>query len=283
MNEACIQACLQQVSNQLGSSCDSPRLDAERLLMHVLQKPHSYLFSHPDHPLSDAKLNQLQTLVQRRQQGEPLAYLLGSWGFWDFDVEVNAHTLIPRPETECVIQWVCDHFQQADWQVADIGTGSGSIALALARERPSWKITASDICSHALATAKRNAGTLQLNHIHFKQSDLFTTFAKQRFHLIVSNPPYIAEDDTHLEALRYEPTSALCAGEDGLTVIRRLIAEATSHLHPNGYLVLEHGFEQHLAVQSLLKNHGFCDVSSHRDLSGNWRFSCARLPNSFSN
>ena len=262
---------------------DSPtaQLDAELLLAFVLEKPRSYLYTWPDKTVTEAQVAAFMTLLERRQRGEPVAYLLGRQGFWTLDLQVAKHTLIPRADTELLVE---SALQLADasstLKVLDLGTGTGALALALASERPLWAVTGVDRIESAVALAQNNQRQLQLANVEFLSSHWFSALTAQRYDLIVSNPPYIADNDPHLQQgdVRFEPLSALVSGPDGLDDIRLIIAQAPSYLTANGWLLLEHGFNQASAVHELLQQAGFIDVSSQRDLSGHQRISLGRLP-----
>lgn len=262
---------------------DSPtaQLDAELLLAFVFEKPRSYLYTWPDKTVTEAQVAAFMTLLERRQRGEPVAYLLGRQGFWTLDLQVAKHTLIPRADTELLVE---SALQLADasstLKVLDLGTGTGALALALASERPLWAVTGVDRIESAVALAQNNQRQLQLANVEFLSSHWFSALTAQRYDLIVSNPPYIADNDPHLQQgdVRFEPLSALVSGPDGLDDIRLIIAQAPSYLTANGWLLLEHGFDQASAVRELLQQAGFIDVSSQRDLSGHQRISLGRLP-----
>lgn len=251
----------------------SPALDAELLLVEVLGKPRSYLRSWPEHQPSAAQCQRYRELLERRRQGEPVAYLLGQRGFWSLDLQVEPSTLIPRPDTERLVELALQLGPAEPVQVLDLGTGSGAIALAVAAERPHWQVTGCDRIAAAVALAERNRQRLQLDNVQFRQSDWFAELGQQRFQLILSNPPYIAEDDPHLQQgdLRFEPHSALVSGADGLDDIRQIVAQAPAHLLPSGWLLLEHGWQQASAVQQLLRDQGFAEVQSWQDLGGHQR------------
>lgn len=254
---------------------DTPVLDAELLLAHVLGKPRSYLLTWPERELDETQLAQFDALLARRRQGEPVAYLLGEQGFWSLDLKVAPDTLIPRPDTERLVEVALELGPAGPARVLDLGTGTGAIALALAAERPRWQLIGVDRMPAAVALARRNGERLGLTHAHFLQSDWFSALDGQCFDMIVSNPPYIAADDPHLALgdVRFEPASALVSGEDGLDDIRRIIAEAPDHLAPGGWLLLEHGWQQAPAVCQLLRECGMDLVQSWRDLGGQLRVS----------
>lgn len=256
---------------------DSPsaRLDAELLLAHVLGKPRSYLRTWPEHEPSAEQVTAFQALLARRRQGEPVAYLLGRQGFWSLQLIVAPHTLIPRPDTELLVETALQLLPATPLTALDLGTGTGAIALALASERPAWRLTGVDRIDEAVALAERNRVALQLGNASFQSSHWFSALGGQRFALIVSNPPYIRSDDQHLSQgdVRFEPASALVAGRDGLTDLREIIAQAPDHLEHGGWLLLEHGYDQAAAVRELLLARGFVQVESRRDLGGHERIS----------
>ena len=257
----------------------SPRLDAELLLADVLGKSRSYLHTWPEHELEAAQLERYQALLARRQAGEPVAYILGQQGFWSLELEVAPHTLIPRPDTELLVETVLALLPAAPATLLDLGTGTGAIALALASERPAWRLSGVDRVPEAVALAERNRTRLQLSNARFIESQWFSALTGERYQLIVSNPPYIAADDRHLAEgdVRFEPSSALVAGADGLDDIRLIIAQAPEHLEAGGWLLLEHGFDQAAAARELLSARGFSAVESRRDLGGHERISLGRF------
>ncbi|MDH0143739.1 peptide chain release factor N(5)-glutamine methyltransferase [Aquipseudomonas alcaligenes] len=254
------------------------RLDAELLLAAVLGKPRSYLRTWPEHEPGAEQLAAFAALLERRRAGEPVAYILGHQGFWSLDLEVAPHTLIPRPDTELLVETALQLAPATPQRVLDLGTGSGAIALALASERGGWQVTGVDRIAEAVALAERNRQRLKLNNAEFRQSSWFDGLAGERFDLILSNPPYIAADDRHLGEgdVRFEPLSALVAGVDGLDDIRQIIAQAPRHLQAGGWLLLEHGYDQAEAVRELLAAAGFTAVDSRRDLGGHQRISLGR-------
>ncbi|MBF8778047.1 peptide chain release factor N(5)-glutamine methyltransferase [Pseudomonas fulva] len=261
---------------------DSPteRLDAELLLAAALGKPRSYLHTWPERIVSSEAAQTYDGYLQRRREGEPVAYILGQQGFWKIDLEVAPHTLIPRPDTELLVETALELQPALPARVLDLGTGTGAIALALASERPAWQVTAVDRVPEAAALAERNRQRLGLANVRIQVSHWLEGLADERFDLIVSNPPYIAASDPHLVDgdVRFEPSSALVAGVDGLDDLRVIAAQAPSHLAPGGWLLLEHGYDQADAVQALLRENGFVQVSSRIDLGGHPRITVGRLP-----
>ncbi|MBP5948590.1 MULTISPECIES: peptide chain release factor N(5)-glutamine methyltransferase [Pseudomonas] len=261
---------------------DSPtaRLDAELLLAAALGKSRSFLHTWPERIVPTEAALKFAEYLQRRRGGEPVAYILGQQGFWKLDLEVAPHTLIPRPDTELLVEAALELLPATPAKVLDLGTGSGAIALALASERPAWQVTAVDRVLEAVALAERNRQRLHLNNAKVLSSHWFSALEGQRFQLIISNPPYIAATDPHLIEgdVRFEPASALVAGEDGLDDLRLIVAQAPAHLEAGGWLMLEHGYDQAEAVRDLLLGRGFEEVHSRTDLGGHQRISLGRLP-----
>jgi release factor glutamine methyltransferase len=259
-----VRTLLAQATASLGE-----RVDAEVLLLHVLDKPRSWLFSHADDALDTDVQTSFSALVERRRQGEPVAYITGRRGFWSMDLEVTSATLIPRPETELLVELVLQRLlPEATGTVVDLGTGSGAIALAIASERPRARIIAIDTSADALAIARRNAVRVGVSNVRFLQGDWFAPLHHQQVDLIVSNPPYIEASDPHLDEgdLRFEPVSALASGADGLDDIRHIVRHARDYLRPGGWLLIEHGWHQGMAVRSLMTAMGMAGVSTARDL-----------------
>jgi release factor glutamine methyltransferase len=256
----------------------SARLDAELLLAHVLRCTRSALLRDAHGALGSALQAQYVALIARRAHGEPLAYLTGEREFWSLPLRVTPAVLVPRPETELVVERTLALLGPEPARIADLGTGSGAIALALAQERPRWQVTATDQSVAALEVATQNARALGLGSVRFLRGDWFAPLRGERFDLIASNPPYIAEGDPALQdaALQYEPQSALISGPRGLTALAQIVREAGTYLLPGGYLVLEHGADQAAAVRAALVDAGFANVRSHRDLAGHERVSEAR-------
>ncbi|OWP49296.1 peptide chain release factor N(5)-glutamine methyltransferase [Pseudomonas nitroreducens] len=259
---------------------DSPsaRLDAELLLAAALGKPRSFLRTWPERVVSREAHDLFDVYLSRRIAGEPVAYILGRQGFWSLDLEVAPHTLIPRPDTELLVETALALLPASPSRVLDLGTGTGAIALALACERLSWQVLGVDRIPEAVALAERNRERLRLGNVAFRASHWFSAVAGERFALIVSNPPYIPSTDPHLKQgdVRFEPSSALVSGPDGLDDIRLIIDQAPDHLENGGWLMLEHGFDQPDAVRDLLLSRGFSAVESRRDLGGHERISLGR-------
>ena len=261
---------------------DSPtaRLDAELLLAAALGKSRSFLHTWPERIVPSEAALLFSEYLRRRRSGEPVAYILGQQGFWNLDLEVAPHTLIPRPDTELLVETALALLPATPARVLDLGTGSGAIALALASERPAWTVTAVDRVLEAVALAERNRQRLDLRNVTVLSSHWFSALDGERFELIISNPPYIAATDPHLAEgdVRFEPASALVAGHDGLDDLRTIIAQAPDHLGAGGWLMLEHGYDQADAVRDLLQTQGFTEVHSRKDLGGHERISLGRLP-----
>jgi len=254
---------------------DSARLDTELLIGHALGKDRSYLYSWPEKEVEAEIERRFTALFDRRVKGEPVAHILGYREFWSLTLAVNNSTLIPRPETETLIEWVTELGLPKCSRVLDLGTGSGAIALALAMENPDWEIDASDISSAAVALATENASRLQVENVRLQVSDWYQSVSAGAYDLIVSNPPYIKANDEHLQKgdLRFEPVSALVADNMGLADLEKIIAGAGAFLADGGWLLLEHGYEQAPAVRAMLKQFGFSGVLTRCDLSGNDRIS----------
>ncbi len=250
---------------------DTPQLDAELLLAHVLERSRTYLFTWPERALSDGDWQCFHQLMTERMAGKPVAYLLGSQGFWSLELKVTDDTLIPRPETELLAETVLAKDLPSNARVVDLGTGTGAIALALAKERSGWSVVATDNSPQALAVAQDNGQRCGLANVRFLQSHWFDSFpADEVFDVVVSNPPYIADDDPHLcqGDVRFEPNQALVAGDAGLADIQQIAEQARSHLKPGGWLLFEHGYNQGQQTQALLKQLGYQQVECIRDLGG---------------
>jgi release factor glutamine methyltransferase len=258
----------------------SPRLDAELLLEHVTGLSRTAFRTAPERALPVQAAWSFQQLVKRRMQGEPVAYIRGQQAFWSLMFEVTPAVLIPRAETELVVERALANIGPATAaRVADLGTGSGAIALSIASERPHAHITASDASKTALEIATRNAARLQLTNVTLLHGSWYTPLAGQQFDIIVANPPYIAEDDADVAAdvRRYEPAAALFSGNSGLEALEHIVTGAPLHLRAAGWLILEHGWKQAAAVRHLLVRAGFSHVRSHPDLAGHERVTEGRL------
>jgi release factor glutamine methyltransferase len=254
--------------------------EAELLLAHVLEQVPGWLYAHGDARIAAQAAARFDALLARREAGEPVAYLTGRRGFWTLDLMVTPDTLIPRPETELLVELALERIaEDADVRVADLGTGSGAIALAIASERARARVVATDCSEAALAVARHNAQVAGIANVEFRAGDWCVPLAGERFQLIASNPPYIAEDDPHLAQgdLHHEPASALASGFDGLDDIRRIVRDATVHLNPGGWLLLEHGHDQGEAVRALLVGAGFVEVETAQDLEARDRVGLGRF------
>ncbi len=254
---------------------------AEHLLSHVLGRDRAWLFAHARDPLAADEIARFEALLERRIAGEPVAYLTGRRGFWTLDLAVGPDTLIPRPETELLVELALARLPAGQaLDVADLGTGSGAIALALASERPQARVMATDASAGALAMAERNAREHGIGNVDFLAGDWWQPLAGRRFDLIASNPPYIADADPHLSQgdLRHEPMSALASGVDGLDAIRIIVGGAPGHLRVGGWLLLEHGWDQGEAIRDLLVRTGFVDVATEQDLEARDRVTLGRWP-----
>lgn len=280
---------IEDAIKQLQSVSDSARLDSELLLCYVLKKDRSFLRAWPEYELNQQQVDSFQQLLKQRLQGIPIAHILGERGFWSLDLKVTPDTLIPRPDTERLVELALDIIpEDAQWNILDLGTGTGAIALSLAKENPSCHITATDKSLAALNVAKKNAKRNQLSNINFIQSDWFSELIKSgedsddvegakagvpQFEMIVSNPPYIKESDPHLKHgdVRFEPRSALTSGVDGLNDIRTIIKGSIKYLTQDGVLLIEHGYDQADEVCELLKSANFTQVTDFKDDNGNPR------------
>jgi release factor glutamine methyltransferase len=256
-----------------GIGGESPRADAELLLAHVLGATRGWLLAHDDAELDDAAVARFRALAARRREGVPVALLLGRQAFWSLDLALGPDTLVPRPETERLVELALERIApDASVDVLDLGTGSGAVALAIAAERPLARVTAVDVAPGALEVARANAARLELP-LRLRAGDWFAAVPGERFDLVVSNPPYLAEDDPHLPALRHEPRLALVSGADGFDAIARIVAGAGAALRPGGALLFEHGRDQGEGARARLREAGFADVATWQDLEGRDRVS----------
>ncbi|HEY2346972.1 MAG TPA: peptide chain release factor N(5)-glutamine methyltransferase [Xanthomonadaceae bacterium] len=273
-------ALLADATSRLGSDA---RGEAELLLCHALGRSRAWLIAHADDAVDAAAASSFTELLTRRERGEPVAQIVGRRGFWSLDLRVTSDVLIPRPETELLVELALATLPaDRHVRVADLGTGSGAIALAIAKERPLADVVAVDRSASALQVARANAQALGLSsRVHCVQGDWLAPLQEgQRFDAIVSNPPYIAEGDPHLREgdLRFEPVIALASGRDGLDAIRAIARAAPAHLHAGGWLLLEHGWDQGAAVRDLLAQARFDAITTHRDLEQRDRVTCGRWP-----
>lgn len=270
------------------NNSDSPKIDAQLLLTTVTGRDLSYLLAFGETTLTTKELTQLNALLQRRLQGEPIAYIIGSRGFWSLELAVSNKTLIPRPDTECLVETALTLIDQQfppkqPLHILDLGTGTGAIALALAYElqqqKRNYQVIGVDRIAEAVALATQNAETNRIKQASFLQSDWFSALSQQqKFEIIVSNPPYIAKDDLHLQQgdVRFEPLSALVAENNGLADIIQIIEQSRDFIADNGWLLLEHGWQQAEAVQTLFKRYNWQNIESIKDYGGNQRVTFAR-------
>lgn len=273
------QQWLREAVSQLQAS-ESPRRDAEILLGFVTGKARTFILAFGETPLTDEQQEQLAGLLARRVRGEPVAHLIGEREFWSLPLFVSPATLIPRPDTECLVEQALARLPAAPCRILDLGTGTGAIALALASERPDCQVTAVDLIPDAVALAQRNADHLGIHNIEIVQSRWFSALEGQQFSLIVSNPPYIDAQDPHLAQgdVRFEPLSALVAADNGLADLHTLIKEAPRYLLPQGWLLLEHGWQQGAAVREIFARYGWQQVETCRDYGDNERLTLGRRP-----
>ena len=267
-----IKQAVKMGANELVDS-DTPELDSELLLLHCLDAHRNILFTDPDQLLSIEQQKQFIALIQRRKEGEPVAYLIGEQGFWDLTLKVSTHTLIPRADTESLIDWVLAANLQPQ-RILDLGTGTGAIALALAKEFPQASVLGVDLIADAVELAQSNQILNQIDNARFIQSSWFEHVPDQAFDLIVSNPPYIDEQDEHLEQgdVQFEPKSALVAKQNGFSDLFEIAASGLQYLSTNGCLLMEHGWQQAEGVREELVRLGYINVGSGKDLAGQWRF-----------
>lgn len=273
--------CLER-ARELASVAESWRFDVELLLTEILECPRALLLAHPERQLSAVQAQRFERDLERRRNGEPVAYILGHREFWTIDLKVDPRVLIPRPETELLVETALSRLggYQQQVTIADLGTGSGAVALSLARELRRATVWATDISKDALAVASDNAARMNLRNVRFRQGSWCEVFSSERFDLILSNPPYVAAGDAHLQNgdLRFEPPLALASGTDGLDAIRQIVSQAPRLLKPQGWLLLEHGYQQGEAVTALLTAQGLDQVKCWKDLAGLDRVSGGRLP-----
>ena len=270
-----------QIAQEIGIPFSEASLEINLLCQHVLNVNRAWLITHDSDELPANEQAKIEALLQRRLAGEPIAYILGMREFYGLPLKTTPATLIPRPDTETLVEAALDKLpQDKTLKVLDLGTGTGAVALAIAQNRPNAQVTAVDFSAEALSVAKENAENLGLERVRLMKSDWFSSLQGEKFDLIVSNPPYIAENDEHLKQgdLRFEPITALASGEDGLNDVRHIIQEAPNYLNPHGWLMLEHGYDQAERVADLLKLRGFSQVSHAQDLAGTLRVTLGTMP-----
>ncbi|WP_239032899.1 peptide chain release factor N(5)-glutamine methyltransferase [Pseudoalteromonas luteoviolacea] len=267
-------------TQQLIEHSDSPKLDAEVLLLHILDKPRSYLFTWPEAELSDEHHQAFIAHIARRLEGEPVAHITGEREFWSLPFYVNNSTLIPRPDTETLVEYALGLALPHTAKVLDLGTGTGAIALSLASEMPSWQVWAVDYSPDAVTLATRNQQRHALNNVTIAQSDWFSNVPEQQFDLIVSNPPYIENNDVHLTQgdVRFEPLSALVAEENGYADIRHIASQAREYLSSGGFILVEHGFEQGQGVREIFAQMNYRNILTIKDMAGCDRVTLAQMP-----
>jgi len=282
MTQLTIAQCL-KLTDEISSVSDTARLDIELLLSHLLQESRTWLFTWSDQLLTSEQTNQFQQLLSRRKKGEPIAHIVGQREFWSLPLQVNNSTLIPRPDTELLVEQVLDVFSGDESHInrscLDLGTGTGAIVLALASEKKFWNFIAVDRSPDAVILAKTNCQQLGFTNVQILQSDWFDSIPPQTFDVIVSNPPYIDSADPHLSQgdVIFEPRSALVAENHGLADIKKIIIESRRWLKDSGWLCIEHGFDQAEAVQKLFSDSGYSNIQSRKDLGGNDRITFGQL------
>jgi release factor glutamine methyltransferase len=275
-----IQQALKQANHDLIDSSSSATLDAQILLTHILHCNSAHLLAWPDKELDPEQTASYQSLIKQRQAGKPVAHLTGLREFWSLDFFVNDSTLIPRPETETLVEFVLNKFaDKKSLKLIDMGTGTGAIAISIATEKPDWEITASDISTEALKLAKKNSENHKLINTRFIQSNWFENIKQKNFDIIISNPPYIAENDPHLQQgdVRFEPQRALTSGETGMDDIKHLCQHAKNYLVQNGWLIVEHGYDQEKPVFDCFLEHGFIQIEQSTDLLGHTRMTAGKI------
>ena len=272
-----LDAAIADATERLSEVSDSARLDAEILLCQTINMPRSYLFAHPEDELDNLTRDRFEALMRRRIDGEPMSYITGTREFWSRELLVSPATLVPRPETELLVELALREIpRKSEWQILDLGTGSGAIAISIAGERPLCSITATDNSAEALAIARENMRQADLANVTCLKGNWTLPVADQRFNVILSNPPYVRQDDEALKALAHEPLSALTSGEDGLDDMRILASDCGAILADDGWLMLEHGADQQDGVAAILEAAGWTEITCHNDLAGLPRVTVAR-------
>lgn len=274
-----IQQALQQASQALSETSPSAGLDAQVLLTHTLHCNSAHLAAWPEKDLSEQQASQYLRLIQQRIKGVPVAHLTGTREFWSLNFNVDDSTLIPRPETETLVEFILEKFAGIkNFKLLDMGTGTGAIAIAIAKEKPEWQIFASDVSEQALDLARQNSDLHQTDNTTFTHSNWFNEITDHDFDIIVSNPPYIAEDDPHLSAgdVRFEPQSALTSGVEGMDDIEHLCLHAKNHLTNNGWLIVEHGYNQNQLVADCFAKNDYTQIEQKKDLSGHTRMTAGK-------
>ncbi len=273
-----IGSILKTSTEALTNTSTTPRLDVEIFLSEILKINRAQILAHGEDQITSNEAKQINAMVKRRLNAEPVAYIVGHQPFWTLDLKVTVDTLIPRPETEHLVEWILENTpSQQALTVADLGVGCGAIALAIADARPLWQVDAVDISAKALEVAKLNAGAHQIENIHFFNGHWCKALPDKKYDIIVSNPPYIAPNDPHLLDLKFEPQSALVAEDNGLYEIKTIIKEARQYLAENGSLIIEHGFLQSDQVLQIFQSFKYSDIQAHVDLSSNDRFVSAKF------
>ncbi len=273
-----IKNIMSDLSVKLSKVSSSPDLDSEILLMKALRVSRAYLYTYNEKVIPDSKKKLLEELVNRRMNKEPIAYILGKKEFWSRDFYINQHTLIPRPESEMLVELIIQaSARKKISSILELGTGSGCISVSLAKELSHSQIVSTDICAKALKVANKNAQHYGVNNISFIKSDWFNKLDNQKFDCIVSNPPYIKEDDPYLSELTFEPSKALVSGDDGLEAIEIISSNAAEYLSPEGKIFIEHGKDQKKEIQKIFELNNWRDIICHRDFCGLPRITTAKF------